>query len=151
MAEFSVESIPQISRLATNSLRIETGNLVGVSGNFRGGTGKFPSLLLRPRNSRVTGQARIRITGAMDAEGPDPPGWNFRQAQVENWSLTTLREKLFKIGAKGVRQITRIRPSDASRGKHSIGGRIWVTLPRKPSYLGYIARVLSHHSAGGPV
>jgi len=39
MAGFSAESIRQISRLATNSLRIGTGNLIGVSGNFRDGTG----------------------------------------------------------------------------------------------------------------
>ncbi len=39
MAEFLGESIRQISRLAKNSLRIGTGNLIGVSGKFRGGTG----------------------------------------------------------------------------------------------------------------
>ncbi len=33
------ESIRQISRLATNSLRIGTGNLIGVTGNFSDGTG----------------------------------------------------------------------------------------------------------------
>ena len=39
MAEFSAESIRQISRLATNSLRIGTGNLIGVSGNLIGVSG----------------------------------------------------------------------------------------------------------------
>ncbi len=42
MAEYSAESIRKISRLATNSLRIGTGNLIGVSGNFRSGTGNCP-------------------------------------------------------------------------------------------------------------
>ncbi len=41
LAEFFAESIRQISGLATNSLRIGTGNLIGVSGNFRGGTGNL--------------------------------------------------------------------------------------------------------------
>ena len=39
MVDYSAESIRQINRLATNSLRIGTGNLISVSGNFGSGTG----------------------------------------------------------------------------------------------------------------
>jgi len=39
MAEYLVESVHQISRLPTNSLRIGAGNLIGVSGNIRSGSG----------------------------------------------------------------------------------------------------------------
>ncbi len=49
MADFSSESIRQISRLATNYLRIGTGNLIGVSGNFRGVSGNLGRRLVSVR------------------------------------------------------------------------------------------------------
>ncbi len=54
MAEFSAESIRQISRLATNSLRIGTGNLIGVSGKFRDKTGN---------SGKRPGVARVSVRG----------------------------------------------------------------------------------------
>ncbi len=45
MAEYSAESIRKISMLATNSLNNGTGNLIGVSGNFRSGTGNWRAKL----------------------------------------------------------------------------------------------------------
>ena len=59
MAEFSAESIRQISRLATNSLSNGTGNLIGVSGNFRGGTGNSGK---RPVSVRAL-HACFRLSG----------------------------------------------------------------------------------------
>ena len=53
MAEFSAESIRQISRLATNSLRIGTGNFLSQTGNFWSGTGNLRSPLPGARRSRA--------------------------------------------------------------------------------------------------
>ena len=61
MAGFSAESIRQIRRLATNSLRFGTGNLIDVSGNFRDGTGNSgPDQGKRPAVTRLFPDFRMR-------------------------------------------------------------------------------------------
>ena len=71
----------------------------------------------------------------------------------EHWSLTALREKLLKIGAKVVShgryvtfQLAEVAvPSELFRKAEaenlSNHGALWVTSPWKPSYLGYIGQV----------
>ncbi len=77
MAEFSAESIRQISRLATNSLRIGTGNFFSRTGNFLPGSGNFLSLLAGTQRSRATVHLLGRLGGALDMGGLDPNRMEF--------------------------------------------------------------------------